>query len=66
MKKSTYIYSRFERFWHWSQVLLIFFLLLTGFEVHSSFSLFGFENAVNWHNIAAWAFLVLIFASKLF
>jgi len=60
MKKSTYIYSRFERFWHWSQVLLIFFLLLTGFEVHSSFSLFGFENAVNWHNIAAWAFLVLI------
>ncbi|RLD67824.1 MAG: hypothetical protein DRI95_04195 [Bacteroidetes bacterium] len=60
MKKSTYIYRRFERFWHWSQVLLIFFLALTGFEIHSTYELFGFENAVNWHNIAAWAFLVLI------
>jgi len=60
MKKSTYIYGRFERFWHWSQALLIFFLALTGFEAHSSFKLFGFENAVNWHNIAAWAFLILI------
>ncbi|MBN1251615.1 MAG: PAS domain S-box protein [Bacteroidales bacterium] len=60
MKKSTYIYRRFERFWHWSQVLLIFFLVLTGFEIHSSYEFFGFENAVKWHNIAAWAFLVLI------
>ena len=60
MMKSTYIYRRFERFWHWSQALLIFFLALTGFEAHSSFKLFGFENAVNWHNIAGWAFLTLI------
>jgi PAS domain S-box-containing protein len=60
MKKSTYIYGRFERFWHWSQALLIFFLVLTGFEVHSSYHIFGFENAVNWHNLAAWAFLILI------
>ncbi len=60
MKKQTYIYSSFERFWHWSQALLIFFLMLTGFEIHSSFELFGYENAVNWHNIASWTFLVLI------
>jgi len=60
MKRSTYIYRGFERFWHWSQALLIFFLALTGFEMHGSFTLFGFENTVRWHNIAAWAFLVLI------
>ncbi len=60
MKKSTYIYRRFERFWHWSQALLIFFLVFTGFEAHSSFNIFGFKNAVNWHNMAAWAFLTLI------
>lgn len=60
MKKSTYIYRSFERFWHWSQALLIFFLALTGFEMHGSFKIFGFENVVRWHNLAAWAFLVLI------
>ena len=60
MKRSTYIYRSFERFWHWSQALLIFFLALTGFEMHGSLTLFGFENTVRWHNTAAWAFLVLI------
>jgi len=60
VKKQTYIYRSFERFWHWSQLLLIAFLMLTGFEVHSSFTFMGFENAVTWHNIAAWAFLILI------
>jgi PAS domain S-box-containing protein len=60
LKKKTYIYRSFERFWHWNQALLIFFLAITGFEVHGTFQLFGFENAVKWHNVAAWAFLVLI------
>lgn len=60
IKKRTYIYRGFERFWHWSQALLIFFLALTGLEVHGTYTLFGFENVVNWHNIAAWALLVLI------
>ena len=60
MKKETYIYRGFERFWHWSQALLIFFLALTGFEIHGSYEIFGFENVVRWHDLAAWAFLVLI------
>lgn len=60
MKKQTYIYRSFERFWHWSQVLLIFFLMFTGFEIHNSYKIVGFQNAVKWHNMAAWAFLVLI------
>lgn len=60
IKKRTYIYRGFERFWHWSQALLIFFLALTGFEIHGTFKIFGFENVVRWHDIAAIAFLVLI------
>lgn len=53
-------YKRFERFWHWSQAALIFFLALTGFEVHDSIHVFGYEKAVEFHRIASYAFLVLI------
>jgi len=55
-----YIYKQFERFWHWSQSALILFLAFTGFEIHGSFSLFGFEKAVVYHNRAAYALLALI------
>ena len=58
--KKVYLYQRFERFWHWTQTLLIFTLMFTGFEIHGSTSFIGYENAVIWHNWAAWAFLVLI------
>jgi len=58
-----YIYQIFERFWHWTQASLIGFLALTGFEVHSSYTLFGYQNAVKYHDIAAWAFLILIMFS---
>ncbi len=58
------IYSKFERFWHWSQMLLVILLALTGFEIHSTFSLFGYEYAVRLHTVAGWVFLVLtIFAA---
>lgn len=60
MKKRTYIYRGFERFWHWTQSLLIIFLAITGFEIHSSYSLLGFERAVMLHDIFAWAYIVLI------
>jgi thiosulfate reductase cytochrome b subunit len=60
MKKKVLLYSPFERFWHWSQTLLVIFLIVTGFEIHSSFSLFGYDRAVAWHNLAAWAFIILI------
>lgn len=58
--KKIYIYKRFERFWHWSQAALIIFLAITGFEVHGSFHLFGFEAAVNFHRIASYMLLGLI------
>ena len=56
----VYIYKKFERFWHWSQAALIFFLALTGFEIHGSFSLFGFEKAVLFHRTASYLLLGLI------
>ena len=58
--KKVYVYQGFERFWHWNQSLLIFILALTGFEIHSSYTLFGFETAVDIHNKAAWGFIILI------
>jgi thiosulfate reductase cytochrome b subunit len=59
MKKRVYIYRLFERFWHWSQSLLIFFLIFTGFEIHSSYEVIGFENAVKYHNVAAISLILL-------
>ncbi|GAB4360539.1 MAG: cytochrome b/b6 domain-containing protein [Gammaproteobacteria bacterium] len=54
-----YIFKRFERFWHWSQALLIIFMMATGFEVHGAYRFFGFERAAEWHTIAAWALITL-------
>jgi thiosulfate reductase cytochrome b subunit len=45
-----YLYSRFERFWHWAQAALIVFLIVTGLEIHGSYKLFGFQQAVELHN----------------
>ena len=58
--KKAYVYKGFERFWHWNQALLIFLLALTGFEIHSSYTFFGFETAVDIHNKSAWGFIILI------
>jgi len=60
MTKKVYVYRAFERFWHWMQAILIMFLAFSGFEVHGSYSFFGFEEAVMYHNIAAYMFIVLI------
>ncbi len=60
MTRKVYMYKRFERFWHWAQALLIFFLAFTGFEVHGSYRVFGFERAVVLHNYAGWSLIVLI------
>jgi thiosulfate reductase cytochrome b subunit len=53
-----YLYSRYERFWHWLQALLILVLLLTGFEVHDAYSLFGFGTAVDVHSFAGLTWLI--------
>ncbi len=57
------MYARFERFWHWSQALLIILMLATGFEIHGSYALIGFEQAVSVHSFSAWVLIGLwIFA----
>lgn len=58
--KEVLVYAGFERFWHWTQSFLIIFLAITGFEIHSSYTLLGFETAVDLHNKAAWALIVLV------
>lgn len=54
-----YIFKRFERFWHWTQALLIMLMMLTGFEIHGAYHNFGFKQAVSLHSTAAWALIGL-------
>ncbi len=57
------IFSRFERFWHWSQAALMFVLIFTGFGLHGVHGLFRFGDMFTAHVIAAMALLLLwIFA----
>jgi thiosulfate reductase cytochrome b subunit len=60
MKKliNIYLYTRYERFWHWLQMALIFILLLTGFEIHGTYSLLGFERAAEVHNFVGITWLI--------
>jgi len=54
-----YLFKRFERFWHWSQALMIIIMFITGFEIHGNYSWLGFAKAVDVHTYAAWALLAL-------
>jgi thiosulfate reductase cytochrome b subunit len=59
MTERIYIFKRFERFWHWSQAALIILLLVTGFEVHGSYRLLGYQDAATWHTAFAWTLVAL-------
>lgn len=54
-----YIFKRFERFWHWSQALLIILMMVTGFEIHGTYTLLGYGDASELHTSAAWALIAL-------
>jgi thiosulfate reductase cytochrome b subunit len=56
--KKIYIYSRYERFWHWLQMVFIVILLVTGFEIHGTFSWLGFKQAVEVHNFIGITWLI--------
>ena len=58
--KKVLIYKGYERFWHWTQALLILLLAVTGFEVHGTYTLLGYEKAVFIHRNLAWSFIILI------
>jgi len=68
MRKKVYFYTPYERAWHWIQAAAVIVLLVTGFEITyaSGFSVFGFETAVNVHDVvglvlAVNAFLALFY-----
>lgn len=54
-----YIFTRFERFWHWTQALLVIGMMITGFEIHGTYTLLGFVKAHQIHTVAAWALIIL-------
>jgi thiosulfate reductase cytochrome b subunit len=58
-KRKVMIYSRYERFWHWSQAALIFVLFFTGLGIHGTHNLIPFGLAVMVHTYAAIALIVL-------
>lgn len=53
------MYKGFERFWHWTQAVLILILLFTGFNLHGTYQFFTFEQAVDIHVITAWLLMGL-------
>ena len=55
---NIYLYSRYERFWHWLQSALIVILLVTGFEANGLFTLFGFKTAVENHHFVGIGWLI--------
>ena len=59
-RQKFYVYAGFERFWHWTQAVLIMMLALTGFEVHGSYEFLGYRQAVAFHNAAAIGLLILV------
>ena len=65
--KKVYMYSGYERFWHWLQMIAIVTLLLTGLVIHrpDMFGAFNFRYMVAVHNVLA-AILVTNAALSLF
>jgi len=57
--RRIYLYTRFERFWHWVQAVLIIMLIITGLEIHGAFTLLGFQRATQLHNFFGLSWLVL-------
>lgn len=55
---NTYLYTRYERFWHWFQMVLIGILLITGFEINGLYKLLGFQKAVTVHNTVGITWLI--------
>jgi thiosulfate reductase cytochrome b subunit len=63
MRASVYMYSRYERIWHWLQALIVLWLFVTGLEVHApdTFRITGFATAVEIHRILGFALIAHAF-----
>jgi len=53
LAQRLYLFTRFERFWHWSQALLVLSLLGTGARIHGWIGTIPFRGAVLVHELAA-------------
>ncbi len=58
-KEYVTIFSRFERFWHWSQAVLVFVLLITGARLHGLFEGPAWATAFKVHLVAAGLIILL-------
>ena len=57
----VYMYSVYERLWHWLTALGILMLIVTGFDIHYGGKFLGFFSSVLAHNALAWVFLANAF-----
>jgi thiosulfate reductase cytochrome b subunit len=62
--QEVYMYSMYERLWHWLQTIVILILLFTGLIIHKpdTFGIFSFSYVVQIHNIMA---LILVINAAL-
>ena len=58
-ERQVKVYSRFNRLWHWSQVISIFLLLFTGARIMGLHEVMPFGPAVMLHSAVALALLLL-------
>ena len=58
--KEVYMYTVYERFWHWLQTFTIVGLIFTGLIIHQPaiFGIFAFKGVVQIHNVLAVILLV--------
>jgi thiosulfate reductase cytochrome b subunit len=63
--QAVYMYTVYERFWHWLQTFTILGLLFTGLIIHrpETFGAFSFRGVVLVHNILAVILLINAFLS---
>jgi len=63
--RRVYMYSAYERIWHWLMAASIITLMLTGFEIHypDILGVFGFETAVAVHDFIAVVMVLNAFLS---
>ena len=61
--EKVYMYTVYERLWHWLQAAAIFILLFTGLIIHKPdmFGLFSFAYVVQVHNVLGFILLINAF-----
>jgi thiosulfate reductase cytochrome b subunit len=64
----SYLYSRYERGWHWLQATTIIALVVTGLEIHAPdvFHIAGFETAVMVHRTLGFILIANAFLGFLY